>query len=92
MLILAGMKHYRAYEPSQTFLLPPNPKDWLPERHLAYFLMDVVATMDLSAIYAEYESGDGRGQPPYHPLMMTTLIRARPFWIPEGTLLLKHPQ
>ena len=36
--------------------------------------MDVVATLNLSAIYNVYESGDGRGQPPYHPLMMTSLI------------------
>jgi transposase len=62
------------YEPSQAYLLPPDPRDWLPEGHLAWFVMDVVATLKLSAIYAVYESGDGRGQPPYHPLMMTSLI------------------
>ena len=38
------------------------------------FVIDVVATLDLSAIYAVYERGDGRGQPPYHPLMMTSLV------------------
>ena len=74
MNILGGMKQYRPYEPMQAYLLPPDPRDWLPEGHLALFVMDVVATLDLSAIYRVYESGDGRGQPPYHPMMMTSLV------------------
>ena len=74
MNIFGGMRNYKTYEPTQAFLLPPNPRDWLEEGHLAWFVMDVVATLDLSAIYAVYESGDGRGQPPYHPLMMTSLL------------------
>jgi transposase len=74
MNIFGGMRNYKAYEPAQAFLLPPNPRDWLQEGHLAWFVMDVVATLDLSAIYTVYESGDGRGQPPYHPLMMTSLL------------------
>ena len=74
MVIFECMKQYRPYEPHQPFLLPPDPHDWLPEGHLALFLLDVVATLDLSAIFAVYESGDGRGQPPYHPLMMTSLL------------------
>ena len=56
------------------YLLPPNLHDWLPEGHLGQFVSDVVETIDLSAIYEEYEEGDGRGQPPYHPLMMVKLL------------------
>ncbi len=47
--------------------------DWLPEGHLAHFILDVVEQLDLSKIYASYK-GDGRGQPPYEPGMMTALL------------------
>jgi transposase len=46
----------------------------LPEGHLALFVSDVVEELDLSAIVAAYERGDGRGQPPYHPGMMVKLL------------------
>jgi hypothetical protein len=46
---------------NQSLLFPPSLHDWLPERHLARFLVDVVAALDLGAIYASYEAGDGRG-------------------------------
>jgi transposase len=54
-------------------LLPPSLMDWLPKGHLAYFLLDVVEQLDLSNIYCSYR-GDGRGQPPYEPGMMTALL------------------
>src|SRR5208283_4986709 len=54
-------------------LLPPSLMDWLPKGHLAYFLLDVVEQLDLSNIYASYQ-GDGRGQPPYEPGMMSALL------------------
>jgi transposase len=67
-------KSYREYEPDQMFLLPPDMREWLPEGHLALFISDVVDELDLSTIRAVYESGDGRGQPPYHPRMMVRLL------------------
>jgi transposase len=54
-------------------LLPPDMKQWLPEGDLAYFIMDVVGQLDLSAIYNHYGRSRG-GQPPYNPQMMTSLI------------------
>jgi len=68
------MRAFRPYEPDQILLFPPSLQDWLPEGHLARFVCDVVDELDLSAIYEEYEQGDGRGYPPYHPLMMTKLV------------------
>ena len=65
-------KPYRAYLPEQDLLLPPSLGDWLPEDHLAYFVSDVVEQLDLSAIESVYE--EERGQPPYHPRMMTKLL------------------
>lgn len=54
-------------------LLPPSLLDWLPKGHLVHFILDVVEQLDLSKIYASYQ-GDGRGQPPYEPRMMTALL------------------
>ena len=66
-------KTYRPYCPDQMFLLPPSLQDWLPENHLVYFVSDVVNEMDLSEIESYYEKED-RGQPPYHPRMMTKVL------------------
>jgi len=66
-------KTYRPYCPDQMFLLPPSLRDWLPENHLVYFVSDVVDQLDLSNIESIYEKDD-RGQPPYHPRMMTKIL------------------
>lgn len=66
-------KTYRPYCPDQLLLLPPSLRDWLPEDHLMYFVGDVVDHLDLSAIESIYEKDD-RGQPPYHPRMMTKIL------------------
>lgn len=66
-------KPYRPYLPDQDFLLAPSLREWLPEGHLAYFVSDVVDELDLSAIEAVY-GDEQRGQPPYHPRMMTKLL------------------
>lgn len=66
-------KTFRAYQLDQPFLLPPDLREWLPDGHLALFVTDVVASLDLGEIYRSYE-GDGRGQPPYEPAMMVSLL------------------
>jgi transposase len=66
-------KTYKTYLPEQDLLLPPSLRDWLPENHLAYCVSDVVDQLDLSAIESVYEEED-RGQPPYHPRMMTKIL------------------
>lgn len=72
----ASMKtqtNFKPYHPNQLLLLPPDMKQWLPEDDLAYFIMDVVSGLDLSAIYQSYDSSKG-GQPPFDPKMMTGLL------------------
>ena len=64
---------FRPYDPDQTLLLPPSLRDWLPEGDLAYFILDVVDRLDLSAIWAKYDGRKG-GQPPYDVKMMTALL------------------
>jgi len=66
-------KTYRDWSNDQSYLFPPSPNDWLPEGDLVYFLLDTVATLDLSLIFAHYER-ELRGQPPFHPRMMVALL------------------
>jgi len=54
-------------------LLPPDVRDWLPADHLAWFVIDAVAAMDLAAFYAAYRA-DGHGRAAYEPSMMLTLV------------------
>ncbi len=67
-------KTFRPYELNQRLLLPPDLREWLPEDHLALFVSDVVEALDLSAIFSVYEQGDGRGQPPYEPVLRVKLL------------------
>jgi transposase len=57
----------------QSFLLPPDVRDWLPEGHLAWFVLDAVAGMDLSDFYGSYRA-DGVGRRAYDPAMMAALL------------------
>jgi len=66
-------KPFRPYLPEQDLLLPPSLREWLPDNHLVYFVSEVVDQLDLSAIDRVYEEED-RGQPPYHPRMMTKIL------------------
>ena len=68
------MRTFKPYDLDQPYLLPPDLRSWLPEGHLALFVSDVVDALDLSSILDTYERGDGRGYPPYHPVMMVKLL------------------
>ena len=52
----------------QELLLPPSLREWLPEEHLAWFVLDAVAEMDLAAFYARYRD-DGWGRAAHDPAM-----------------------
>jgi transposase len=64
---------FRPYSPEQALLLPPSPRDWLPEGHLSYFISDTVDNLDLSSFYEPYE-GDGRRNRPFDPRMMVKVL------------------
>lgn len=68
------MKTYRAYTPDQPYLLPPSPREWLPSGHLAYFIAGLVVELDLSAIEKVIQAKDPRGERPYSPEMMTSVL------------------
>lgn len=67
-------KLFLPYNLNQQFLLPLDIREWLPEGHLALFIMDLMQHLDLSAIYSVYEEKDNRGRAGYHPLMMVSLL------------------
>ena len=64
---------FRPYEPNQQYLFPPNPQEWLPEGHLAYFISETLDELDISDFTDEYSS-DERGEKGYHPAMMLKLL------------------
>src|SRR3954454_11116120 len=57
----------------QSFLMPPDVREWLPDRHPAWFVIDAVAGMNLDAFYAAYRL-DGRARPAYDPAMMVAVL------------------
>src|ERR687897_2281629 len=66
-------QRFVACDREQSFLMPPDVREWLPEDHLAWFVIDAVGEMDLAAFYAAYRH-DGRSRPPYDPAMMVALL------------------
>jgi transposase len=66
-------KRFRDWHFDQRLLLPPSVQDFVAEDHLVRFVVAVVRDeLDLSAIYAGYPGE--KGQPPFHPAMMTALL------------------
>src|SRR3954469_14147199 len=66
-------QNFVACDREQELLLPPSLRDWLPEGHLAWFVIDAVAQFDLSGFLAAYRA-DGHGRPAHDPAMMVALL------------------
>ena len=66
-------QNFLACDREQELLLPPSLREWLPEEHLAWFVLDAVAEMDSTAFYASYRD-DGWGRAAHDPAMMVALI------------------
>src|SRR4051794_27357834 len=64
---------FLAADREQGFLLPPDVREWLPEGHFAWFVIEAVAEMDLGAFYAAYRR-DGQGRAAFEPAMMVALL------------------
>lgn len=67
-------KEYREWNLDDRYMFPPSPRDWLPEAHPVYVLLEIVEELDLSAIEKKYQAKDPRGTRPYPPEMMTALL------------------
>jgi transposase len=57
----------------QSFLMPPDVRDWLAEDHLAWFVLDAVAGLNLAGFYGSYRR-DGVGRRAYDPAMVVALL------------------
>jgi transposase len=66
-------RNFVTAERDQLFLLPPDARQWLPERHLAWAVLGQAGQMDLGPFMTWYRA-DGQGRPAYHPQLMVTLI------------------
>src|ERR687888_1972064 len=71
--ISAMGQNFLACDREQAFLLPPDVRDWLPEGHFAWFVIDAVERIDMAAFYGAYRE-DGRCRPAYEPAMMLALL------------------
>jgi transposase/IS5 family transposase len=65
------MSRFRPIDRDTDFLLPPSVQEWLPEGHLARYVVDVVEGLDLSELERAYA---GRGSDAYHPAMLLSLL------------------
>jgi transposase len=66
-------QNFLSCDREQDFLMAPSVREWLPEGHLAWCLLDVVGRLDLSAFYARYRD-DGSGRAAHDPGMMVALL------------------
>jgi transposase len=65
--------NFRRAERDQPFLLPPDLRDWLPEGHLAWFILDVIDQLDLASFYRQHRN-DGHGHPAYDPKLLLGVL------------------
>jgi transposase len=63
--------HFKAVDRETIYLFPPSVQDWLPEKHLARFVVDVVSKLDLHELKMPYSGG---GSEAYHPEMLLALL------------------
>ena len=71
--ILVMPQNFIGCDREQVFLMPPSLREWLPADHLAWFVIDAVAEMDLAAFYGAYRQ-DGHGRAAYEPSMTVALV------------------
>jgi transposase len=65
------MSNFRLIDRDTSFLMPPSVDEWLPERHLARFVVEVVSGLDLRSMTGSYR---GSGEASYHPQLLLGLI------------------
>jgi transposase len=65
------MSNFRLVDRATGFLMPPSVDEWLPEEHLARFVVDVIASLDLRAMTVSYR---GCGDASYHPTVLLGIL------------------
>jgi transposase len=65
------MSNFRNFDRDTGFLLPPSVNEWLPERHLARFVAEIIDALNLSAMSNSYR---GSGSASYHPKLLLAVL------------------
>ena len=65
------MSNFRDIDRDTPYLLPPSINEWLPEKHLARFVVEVISVLDLKAMSAQYR---GSGSASYHPALLLGIL------------------
>ena len=65
------MSKFRPVDRDTGFLMPPSVDEWLPRKHLARFVVDVIASLDLRAMVGRYR---GSGEASYHPTILLGIL------------------
>jgi len=65
------MSNFRPVDRDTGFLMPPSVDQWLPQKHLARFVVDVIASLDLRAMIGSYR---GSGEASYHPTVLLGIL------------------
>src|SRR3954453_10155134 len=65
------MSNFRPIDRDTGFLMPPSVYEWLPEKHLARFVVEVIASLDLRAMLGSYR---GSGEASYHPSILLGIL------------------
>ena len=65
------MSYFRTIDRQTGFLLPPSVDEWLPKKHLARFVVEVIDGLDLSAMSSRYR---GSGSASYHPALLLGIL------------------
>ena len=65
------MSNFRTIDRETGYLLPPSVNEWLPERHLARFVVEIIDGLDLSAMSRSYR---GTGSASYHPALLLGIL------------------
>src|ERR1700681_2435229 len=71
LMLVEAMNNFRPINRDTGFLLPPSVDEWLPQRHLARFVVEVIDGLDLSELVKAYR---GSGSASYHPAMLLGLL------------------
>ena len=71
LLSWALLSNFRTIDRQTGYLLPPSLDEWLPERHLARFIVEVIEGLDLSAMSRSYRSA---GSASYHPALLLGIL------------------
>jgi transposase len=65
------MSNFRQIDRQTRFLLPPSVDDWLPNKHLTRFVVELMDDLDLSAMSGVYR---GSGSASYHPRFLSGIL------------------